>query len=235
MSRIAHMLAAWRPRQEAWLAVARGLVAGDGPGIRALGSAISAPLACVVAGAALASIASSDGVDDTWTRITAQSFIPVDAKDIDSNQFYVRQVGLSQLALGDHIADGFTPDPDKLREELACLARNIYFEARSESHEGKIAVAHVVMNRVASQYFPDTVCGVVQDGTDEVLHRCQFSWFCDGKPDEIDDAASWAEATELASQVYWGRAEDPSGGSSEGRRVGKECVSRFRSRWSPDH
>src|SRR3546814_9730471 len=75
MSRIAHMLAAWRPRQEAWLAVARGLVAGDGPGIRALGSAISAPLACVVAGAALASIASSDGVDDTWTRITAQSFI----------------------------------------------------------------------------------------------------------------------------------------------------------------
>src|SRR3546814_16168369 len=69
------------------------------------------------------------------------------------------------------------------------------------------------MNRVASQYFPDTVCGVVQDGTDEVLHRCQFSWFCDGKPDEIDDAASWAEATELASQVYWGRAEDPSGGA----------------------
>src|SRR3546814_9340568 len=78
MSRIAHMLAAWRPRQEAWLAVARGLVAGDGPGIRALGSAISAPLACVVAGAALASIASSDGVDDTRTRITAQSFIPVE-------------------------------------------------------------------------------------------------------------------------------------------------------------
>src|SRR3546814_8898522 len=71
------------------------------------------------------------------------------------------------------------------------------------------------MNRVASQYFPDTVCGVVQDGTDEVLHRCQFSWFCDGKPDEIDDAASWAEATELASQVYWGRAEDPSGGRLE--------------------
>src|SRR3546814_1016694 len=69
------------------------------------------------------------------------------------------------------------------------------------------------MKRVASQYFPDTVCGVVQDCTDEVMHRCQFSWFCDGKPDEIDDAASWAEATELASQVYWGRAEDPSGGA----------------------
>src|SRR3546814_15686044 len=131
MGGVANCVGAGGPRQGAWLAVARGLVAGDGPGIRALGSAISAPLACVVAGAALASIASSDGVDDTWTRITAQSFIPVDAKDIDSNQFYVRQVGLSQLALGDHIADGFTPDPDKLREELACLARNIYLNRKS--------------------------------------------------------------------------------------------------------
>src|SRR3546814_14973749 len=81
MSRIAHMLAAWRPRQEAWLAVARGLVAGDGPGIRALGSAISAPLACVVAGAALASLASSDGLADTWTRLPAQSFIPVRSEE----------------------------------------------------------------------------------------------------------------------------------------------------------
>src|SRR3546814_13184518 len=117
MSRIAHMLAAWRPRQEAWLAVARGLVAGDGPGIRALGSAISAPLACVVAGAALASIASSDGVDDTWHRITAQSLLPVEAKDIDSNQFYVRQVGLSQPAPGDHIAAGSPPDPDPLPQD----------------------------------------------------------------------------------------------------------------------
>src|SRR3546814_19321241 len=106
MSRIAHMLAAWRPRQEAWLAVARGLVAGDGPGIRALGSAISAPLACVVAGAALASIPTSDGFDDTWTRRTAPSFIPVDAKDIDSNPFYVRPVGLRQLPHGDHITAG---------------------------------------------------------------------------------------------------------------------------------
>src|SRR3546814_13057986 len=91
-----------------------------------------------------------------------------------------------------------------------CLAKNIYFEARSEPLEGKLAVAHVVMNRVASQYFPETVCGVVQDGTEEVLNRCQFSWYCDGKPDEIDDLAAWAEATTLARLVYWGRAEDPS-------------------------
>src|SRR3546814_18781193 len=116
MSRIAHMLAAWRPRQEAWLAVARGLVAGDGTGIRAFGSAISAPLACVVAGAALASIASSDGVDDNWTRITAQRFIPVDAQDIDSNQFQLRQVGLRTPPPGAHTADGLPPHPQPGRK-----------------------------------------------------------------------------------------------------------------------
>src|SRR5690606_5855804 len=107
--------------------------------------------------AALASVATSDDVNDVWTRVTAQSFIPVDAKDIDPDQFYVRQVGLGQFDLEDKLAGSFTSDPSKLREELSCLARNIYFEARSEPLEGKLAVAHVVMNRVASKYFPDSV------------------------------------------------------------------------------
>ncbi len=216
------MLAEWRPHRERWLASARQAVAGEHNaqhghhhvfGMKAICSALSAPIACVIAGAALASVASSDQVDDAWTRVTAQSFIPVDVKDIDPDQFYIRQVGINQLDLEEQIASSFTPNPGKLREELTCLAQNVYFEARSEPLEGKLAVAHVVMNRVASRYFPDTVCGVVQDGTDEVLHRCQFSWYCDGKKDEIGDQDAWAEATELASQVYWGRAEDPSGGA----------------------
>ncbi|GAB4392393.1 MAG: hypothetical protein Tsb0032_07860 [Kiloniellaceae bacterium] len=181
--------------------------------MKAVCSALSAPAACIVAGAALASVASSEHVDDAWTRVTAQSFIPVDVKDIDPDQFFIRQVGISQLDLEEQIARSFTSDPGKLREELTCLAQNIYFEARSEPIEGKLAVAHVVMNRVASRYFPDTVCGVVQDGTDEVLHRCQFSWYCDGKADEVEDKTAWKEAKKLASKVYWGRAEDPSGGA----------------------
>jgi len=209
------MLAAWQPHRDRWLATARQLLDGTHHGLsaKALCSAISAPLACIVAGAALAGVASSDRVDDAWTRVTAQSFIPVDVKDIDPDHFYVRQVGLTQLDLEDQLAGSFTPNPGKLREELTCLAQNIYFEARSEPLAGKLAVAHVVMNRVASQYFPDTVCGVVQDGTDEVLHRCQFSWYCDGKPDVVEDNGAWQEATSLASKVYWGRVDDPSGGA----------------------
>jgi hypothetical protein len=222
MKRIADMLADWRLHRDRWLAAAHHLVTGQahakhgryhGLSARAFCSALSAPVACVIAGAALASVASSDGVEDTWTRVTAQSFVPVDVKDIESDQFYVRHVGISQLDLEDQIARSFSPDSAKLREELTCLAQNIYFEARSEPLEGKLAVAHVVMNRVTSRYFPDTVCGVVRDGTDEVLHKCQFSWYCDGKSDTVDDDTAWAEATELAGDVYWGRAEDPSGGA----------------------
>ena len=222
MNSIADMLAGWWSQRELWLAKARGSVSGSrhvrrhrhqALSAKAVCSALSAPLACVIAGAALAGVASSDHVDDAWTRVTAQSFIPVDVKDIDPDQFYVRQVGIEQIDLEDQIASSFTPNPGKLREELTCLAQNIYFEARSEPAEGKLAVAHVVMNRVTSRYFPDTVCGVVQDGTDEVLHKCQFSWYCDGKADVVDDKDAWSEATKLASQVYWGRAEDPSGGA----------------------
>ena len=130
MSRIEHMLAAWRPHREAWLANARRLITGKPVGTTSHGlsaktviSAISAPLACIVAGAALASVATSDDVDDVWTRVTAQSFIPVDAKDIDPDQFYVRQVGLSQLDLENKLNGEFASDPGKLREELTCLAR----------------------------------------------------------------------------------------------------------------
>lgn len=213
------MLAALQQPRKSWSALARRLAGQQhgkphhGLSAKALYSAVSAPLACLVAGAALAGVASSDGVDDSWTRVTAQSFIPVDVKDIDPDHFYVRQVGLSQIDLEEQLASSFTSDPGKLREELTCLAQNIYFEARSEPLAGKLAVAHVVMNRVASQYFPDSVCGVVQDGTDEVLHKCQFSWYCDGKTDVVEDRLAWDEATELASKVYWGRAEDPSGGA----------------------
>jgi len=77
-------------------------------------------------------------------------------------------------------------------EEVLCLAENIYFEARSESTAGQIAVALVTLNRVEHPKFPDTVCGVVKQtkyypsGRID-LHSCQFSWYCDGKSDAITE------------------------------------------------
>jgi len=65
-------------------------------------------------------------------------------------------------------------------QQLACLAKNVYHEAGSEPFEGKIAVAQVTMNRVASGKFPDDVCQTIYQKNifyERVI--CQFSWTCD--------------------------------------------------------
>ena len=98
-------------------------------------------------------------------------------------------------------------------EELRCLALNIYFEARSESDEGRRAVAHVVMNRVSSSGFPSTICQVVQQGGAQVKHRCQFSWWCDGRSDRPAKGRVWNAAQALARSIYWGYSQDPTEGA----------------------
>ena len=69
----------------------------------------------------------------------------------------------------------------EMRErQLGCLAKNIYYEAGSEPFEGKIAVAQVTMNRVASSQFPGDVCKVIYQKN--IFYErivCQFSWVCD--------------------------------------------------------
>ena len=69
-------------------------------------------------------------------------------------------------------------------DELKCLALNIYFEARGEPESGQLAVGHVVM-------FPGTVCGVIQQGGALRRHRCQFSWWCDGRSDKPGNKRLW--------------------------------------------
>jgi spore germination cell wall hydrolase CwlJ-like protein len=100
-----------------------------------------------------------------------------------------------------------------LDDELTCLALNIYFEARSEPMEGKLAVAHVVLNRVGSDRFPETICAVVRQGGERTRHRCQFSWWCDGQSDEPRNPAAWDAARLIAWFVYHGETADPTDGS----------------------
>ena len=69
---------------------------------------------------------------------------------------------------------------------LSCIALNVYFEARSDNMSGQYAVAHVVLNRVASGRWPDDVCSVVHQGYEKGKFKCQFTWYCDGKPDDPD-------------------------------------------------
>lgn len=87
--------------------------------------------------------------------------------------------------------------------EWNCLTEALYFEARGESLEGVYAVAEVIMNRVASPSFPNSVCGVVHQGT-QALYDCQFTYHCDGRSDVIGDRAAWNAVGKVASVMLNG-------------------------------
>jgi spore germination cell wall hydrolase CwlJ-like protein len=104
----------------------------------------------------------------------------------------------------------------KAKQQVECLAQNIYFESSHEPEEGQIAVGMVIMNRVKSGIFPDTICGVVKQKTQST---CQFSWFCEGKFDVKSlthfNYSLYNSIRELAVYVYanHNKMEDPSRGA----------------------
>jgi spore germination cell wall hydrolase CwlJ-like protein len=75
-----------------------------------------------------------------------------------------------------------------------CLALNVYFEARDQDLDGQYLVAEVVMQRLASPNFPDTVCEVVYQPS-------AFSWTSDGKSDKPTDVPAWLQAQIVANDV----------------------------------
>ena len=101
----------------------------------------------------------------------------------------------------------------KHQRALKCLAMNIYWEARSEPVAGQVAVAAVTLNRVEDRRFPEDVCKVVRQGGEIRRHRCQFSWWCDGKKDVPLEAEAWRRANTLARLTSAGVIEDPTGGA----------------------
>ena len=107
--------------------------------------------------------------------------------------------------------------------ELNCMALNIYHEARGESDIGRLAVANVTMNRVNHRRYPDTICGVVQQGIHYTnwkgnrmpkRHKCQFSWYCDGKADTVFENRAWANSLDLALEVMMGMHGDITQGAT---------------------
>lgn len=92
-------------------------------------------------------------------------------------------------------------------DELTCLTYNIYHEARGEGIPAQRAVAWVTMNRVISTKYPNSICDVVyQSHRDKngnpIKHKCQFSWYCDGKSDEINDVDAYLIAEDVAFNVF---------------------------------
>ncbi len=86
-----------------------------------------------------------------------------------------------------------------------CLADAVYFEARGEPLKGQQAVAQVVMNRVFSGYYPNSVCGVVYQNASRHL-ACQFTFACEGKDlDRIDEPDMWEQAKSIAKNMLDGK------------------------------
>lgn len=86
-----------------------------------------------------------------------------------------------------------------LEDPLTCLARTIYWEAKGEDVTAMEGVANVVMNRLAAESFPDTICGVVTEGKDG--GPCQFAWWCDGSSDAVEEPDRYAITTEVARRA----------------------------------
>ncbi len=95
---------------------------------------------------------------------------------------------------------------------LKCLTQAVYFEAAHEPITGRRAVAQVVLNRMRHPAYPNSVCGVVYQGS-ERRTGCQFSFTCDGALLRTPMAALWREAQDVASKALAGYVE-PSVGTA---------------------
>lgn len=83
-----------------------------------------------------------------------------------------------------------------------CLTSAVYFESRGEAVRGQIAVAQVIMNRVFSPFYPNDVCGVVNQRNSR---GCQFSYNCDGIPNVVTEPTAWVRAKHIAHDMLVGK------------------------------
>ena len=104
-------------------------------------------------------------------------------------------------------------------EDKRCLQENIFWEARDQSTLGQAAVAWVTINRMEDTKYPNTICAVVKQGRKNpdgsmIRHKCQFSWYCDGKSDKIPNNVvaqrAWENAGIVAEVVLYDWAKGKS-------------------------
>lgn len=135
-------------------------------------------------------------------------------------------MSIASAAAGDTLMPG-PKQPGELfsqqkNQQAYCMAMNIYHEARGDNLAGKYAVADVVINRVESTRYPNTVCDVVMQGPvreswktkqdpnlpdserkyNPIRNMCQFSWWCDGRDDTPYNMDLWREAQEIAYMIF---------------------------------
>jgi len=99
------------------------------------------------------------------------------------------------------------PKPETLSRDMECLAGAIYFESKSESLAGQLAVGRVVVDRTKSGRFPASYCGVV-------FQRSQFSFVRGNRMPAIPKASrNWQNAVAIAQIADNGRWDSPTEGA----------------------
>jgi hypothetical protein len=98
-------------------------------------------------------------------------------------------------------------------EQWRCLAEAIYYESRGEPLKGQIAVAEVVLNRVDSRHYPNSICGVTRQGVGNG-RACQFSYACNGRPERMASRTPRERAEKLAAIMIAGRERTVTDGAT---------------------
>ncbi|MCX8952203.1 cell wall hydrolase [Ruegeria sp. NA] len=98
-------------------------------------------------------------------------------------------------------------------ENWECLSEALYFEARGESVRGQFAVAEVILNRVKSSRFPDSLCGVIHQGTGK-KYQCQFTYTCDGRKEVIHEKKAYERVAKVARAAIDGVADELTEGAT---------------------
>ncbi len=94
-----------------------------------------------------------------------------------------------------------------------CLAEALYFEARGESTRGIFAVGEVILNRVDSASYPDSICGVINQGTGR-KYQCQFTYTCDGYAENINEPHAFQKVGKVARLLIDGMPRELTDGAT---------------------
>jgi spore germination cell wall hydrolase CwlJ-like protein len=113
--------------------------------------------------------------------------------------------GNLQTALAFRLGDKLAP-PTANQAAVDCLTAAVYYEAAGEPEKGQKAVAQVVLNRVRHPAFPQTVCGVVYQGSDRAS-GCQFTFTCNGSLARQPSRGGWERARRIAEGALAGQVE----------------------------
>lgn len=123
--------------------------------------------------------------------------------------FVLMLLFMSNAATAEPLKITVTPPEYAVNEkQLYCLAQSIFFEARSEHDVGKAGTAFVMLNRVKSKHYPNTICKVI-------WQPYQFSWTHDGKSDDPTkypaEQNAWHKSQFIAWMILTNRIKDPTG------------------------